>query len=228
MYKDSIYFAPQVSVERRDERNAMEGSSQVAAAFGIGVALAAAPGPVQAVVLSESVGGGVGRGLRAVAGVHLTFAALLVVLALGLSVASPHGVTLRALQVAGGALLLWLAWDGFRAAQPTVDDPGRRRRLSPAVRGMLAILLNPGGWLFLGAVASPLLATASQRSGTESALLAALALVLGAALGDVALAFAGGLGLRRAGSGIGRLVRLTLTMILAALGVWLIIRGAAP
>jgi threonine/homoserine/homoserine lactone efflux protein len=206
----------------------MDGSSQVAAAFVIGIALAAAPGPVQAVVLSESVSGGVGRGLRAVAGVHLTFAALLAALALGLSLVSPHGVILRALQVAGGVLLLWLAWDGFRPAERTDDDPGGRHRLPPAIRGMLAILLNPGGWLFLGAVASPLLATASQRSGTETALLAALALVLGAALGDVALAFAGGLGLRRAGAGIGRLVRMALAAILAALGVWLLIRGAAP
>jgi threonine/homoserine/homoserine lactone efflux protein len=206
----------------------MEGSSQVAAAFGIGVALAAAPGPVQAVVLSESVSGGVGRGLRAVAGVHLTFAVLLAALALGISLASPHGVVLRALQVAGGVLLLWLAWDGFRANPPTEDGPDGRRRLPPGVRGMLAILLNPGGWLFLGAVASPLLATASQRSGTETALLAALALVLGAALGDIALAFAGGLGLPRAGAGIGRLVRMTLASILAALGVWLLLRGAVP
>jgi threonine/homoserine/homoserine lactone efflux protein len=206
----------------------MNGSSQVAAAFGIGVALAAAPGPVQAVVLSESVWGGVGRGLQAVAGVHLTFAALLAVLALGLSVASPHGVALRALQVAGGVLLLWLAWDAFRATPATEDDRHGRRRLPPAVRGMLAILLNPGGWLFLGAVASPLLATASQRSGTETALLAALALVLGAALGDVALAFAGGLGLRRAGAGLGRAVRLSLGLVLAVLGMWLLIRGAVP
>jgi threonine/homoserine/homoserine lactone efflux protein len=206
----------------------MSGTSQVAAAFGIGVALAAAPGPVQAVVLSESVGGGVGRGLRAVAGVHVTFGALLAALALGLSVASPHGVALRSLQVAGGLLLVWLASDAFRSASETEGIPEGRGGLPPAIRGMLAILLNPGGWLFLGAVAAPLLATAAQRFGTGSAMLAALALVIGAAIGDVALAIVGGMGLRRAGAGIKRIVRLALAAILAALGIWLLVRGAFP
>jgi len=206
----------------------MDGGSPVAAAFGIGVALAAAPGPVQAVVLSESVRGGVGRGLRAVAGVHVTFGALLAMLALGLSVATPRGSVLRGLEVAGGLLLLWLAYDGIKTAPRAGPNPDEGRRVPPAVRGMLAILLNPGGWLFLGAVAAPLLATASQRSGTGNALVAAFALVVGAALGDVALAFAGGLGLRRANGNVGRIVRLALAAILAALGVWLIVRGAAP
>ena len=203
----------------------MNASSSVSAAFGIGIALAAAPGPVQAVVLAESVRGGVVRGLQAVAGVHATFGALLAVLALGLSVASPRGPVLRALEVAGGLLLVWLAADGIRSAPRAASDTDEARRLPPAVRGMLAIVLNPGGWLFLGAVASPLLATANHRAGVGGALLAALALVVGAALGDVALAFAGGFGLRRAGAGVGRTVQLVLAAILAALGVWLVVKG---
>jgi threonine/homoserine/homoserine lactone efflux protein len=202
-------------------------TSAVLAALGIGVALAAAPGPVQAVVLAEAVRGGLGRGLQAVAGVHATFGLLLVALAMGVSIARPHGVVLCALEMAGGALLVWLAFDGVRS-EPQGGTGEFRRRLHPAVRGSLSIVLNPGGWLFLGAVASPLLATASQRGGTGGAVLTALALVIGAALGDVALAFAGGWGLRRMKGGVSRTIRLGLALILGGFGVWLILRGAVP
>src|SRR5690349_14031584 len=100
--------------------------SHAAAGLGVGIALAGAPGPVQALLLAESVRGGVGRGFRAMAGANLTFALLLVCLALGLSVRPPTGVGLRALRVAGGALLLALAIDGFRARPLKAEAPERR------------------------------------------------------------------------------------------------------
>src|SRR5918992_357616 len=152
--------------------------SPVLAGLGLGLALAGAPGPVQAVLLAESVRGGMPRGFRAMAGASVTFGLLLVALALGLSVAPPGGPALRVLKVAGGALLLWLALDGFRsggAGRASSDHWA----LPPAARGALAVLLNPGGWLFLGAVASPLFASASRLGGTGSALVVAGALVTG-------------------------------------------------
>lgn len=206
----------------------MEAISPTVAALGIGIALAAAPGPVQAVVLTESVRGGIARGLRALAGVHVTFGLLLVSLALGLSVGPPHGLALRAMKVAGGLLLLWLAVDAIRSKGPSDQGVDARRALPPILRGALAIVLNPGAWVFLGAVASPLLVTATQRAGRGSALLTAVAMVVGAALGDLALALVGGLGLRRAGERVGGNVRLTLAVILAGLGVWFLLTGALP
>src|SRR5205807_2138831 len=133
--------------------------------FGIGVALAGAPGPVQAVLLSEAVRGGVARGLRALTGSTATFASPLMVLALGLSVARPSGAVLRILEMAGGALLLWLAVDGFRSRYDLESISGQPRGLHPTARGALAIVLNPGAWLFMGAVASPLLSTATRDEG---------------------------------------------------------------
>lgn len=209
----------------------MEAATSVSpamAALGIGVALAGAPGPVQAVLLAESLRGGVPRGLRALAGVHLTFGTLLICLALGFSLASPSGVVLRILKVAGGLLLLWLAADGLRAKGQTDQATIGRRDLPPSARGALAILLNPGGWLFLGAVASPLFLTASQHGGRGSALLAAVALVGGAALGDVVLVVLGGMGLSRASERVARAIRIILALVLTGLGVWLVISGALP
>jgi len=195
------------------------------AGLGVGVALAGAPGPVQAVLMAESVRGGIPRGLRALAGVHLTFGLLLVCLALGLSVAPPSGLALRILKVTGGALLLWLAVDGYRSGHQVDRSAADRRALPPAARGSLAIILNPGGWLFLGAVASPLLAAATQRGGTRDALLVAVAMVTGAAIGDGAVVLLGGVGVRRGGDRLGLWVGRVLATLLAALGLWLVISG---
>ena len=200
-------------------------ASPVLAALGLGVALASAPGPVQAVLLTEAVRGGVPRGVRALAGSSLTFATLLVVLALGLSVATPTGLVLRLLKIAGGLLLLWLAVDGFRSRYDVDQTTGERRTLPPAARGSLAIVLNPGGWLFLGAVASPLLASATRLGGRGSAVLAAVALALGAGLGDLGVVLLGGLGLRRAGGRVVLWTQRGLATLLAGLGIWLLVQG---
>jgi threonine/homoserine/homoserine lactone efflux protein len=198
--------------------------SPVWSGLSLGIALASAPGPVQAVLLGEAVQGGIARGFRALAGANLTFGLLLVALALGLSVAPPTGVVLRTLKIAGGALLLWLALEGFRSAGQPVGGSARRRTLPPAVRGALAVLLNPGAWLFLGAVASPVFAEATHAGGTEASLLAAVALMVGLALGDGAVVFLG-IGVRRAGERVGVWVRRILAGVLAAFGVWLIVSG---
>jgi threonine/homoserine/homoserine lactone efflux protein len=204
---------------------APEVTSPVLAAFGIGVALASAPGPVQAVLLTEAVRGGVPRGARALAGSSFTFGSLLLILALGLSVARPSGAMLRILKVAGGALLLWLAIDGVRSRYEVDRTSAGRRRLHPTTRGALAIVLNPGAWFFLAAVASPLLLSATRVGGRGSAVLAALALTIGAGIGDFGVVLLGGLGLRRAGERVILWTQRGLATLLAGLGVWLIVQG---
>jgi threonine/homoserine/homoserine lactone efflux protein len=195
------------------------------AGLGLGLALAGAPGPVQAVLMTEAVRGGLVRGFRAMAGANVTFGLLLVGLALGLSVAPPSGPALRVLKVAGGALLLALALDGFRS-RPEKDAPSATRRsLPPTARGALAVLLNPGAWVFLGTAATSLLAGADRLGGTASAVLVALALVVGLAVGDGTVVLLGGLGVRRAGERVKRWVRWILATVLAGLGMWLIVGG---
>jgi threonine/homoserine/homoserine lactone efflux protein len=203
------------------------------AGLSVGVALASAPGPVQAVLLAEAVSGGTQRGFRAQAGANLTFAVLLVCLAFGLSVAAPAGRPLAVLQAAGGALLLVLAFDGLRSARRPARDgqppgspvAGRRPRFPPAVRGVLAVIINPGSWLFLGAVAAPLFATAIRQAGTGGALLVALVMVIGTGSGDTAVVLIGGIGVRRAGQRVQRGVRRALAVVLAGLGGWFLIAG---
>jgi threonine/homoserine/homoserine lactone efflux protein len=198
---------------------------RAAAGLGVGLALASAPGPVQAVLMAESVRGGVARGFKAMAGASFTFGLLLVGLALGLSVAPPSGLALRILKMAGGALLVWLAVDGFRSGHEVAAAPMGRRSLPPAARGALAIILNPGGWVFLGTVASSLFAAATKFGGTGAAVVVAVALMIGLAIGDGTVVLLGGFGVRRAGERVRVVVRRLLATLLAGLGVWLFLSG---
>jgi len=202
-----------------------ETASPVLAAFGIGIALASAPGPVQAVLLAEAVRGGVRRGLRALAGSSSTFGSLLVLLALGLSVARPSGALLRTLKVTGGVLLLWLAVDALRSGYDVHGNPAEGRGLHPTARGVLAVVLNPGAWFFLAAVASPLLLSATRAGGRPTAVLAALALLVGTGLGDFGVILLAGIGLRRASQPIILWAQRVLATLLASLGIWLIVQG---
>lgn len=198
------------------------------AGFSLGIALAGAPGPVQAVLLAESVRGGISRGFRALAGASLTFSTLLFALALGLSVATPGPVPLRILQIGGGAFLIWLAFDSVRSGHRVDETPAGHRGIPPIARGSLAVLLNPGAWLFLGTVASPLFTEAARSAGRGGALLAAGALVVGLAIGDGAVVLLGGVGLRRAHRSVIVWTGHVLAALLAVVGLWLVIRGVGP
>ncbi len=208
----------------------MDGSlSPVMAGLGLGIALAGAPGPVQAVLLSEALRGGVGRGFVAMAGANLTLGALLLALALGVSLVVPGDPYLRVLKIAGGLFLLFLAFDGLRS-QPSLSN-AEHRGLPPMARGALAVVLNPPAWLFLATAASSLIASATATGGTRTALLAALALLLGVAAGDGTLVLTGGLGLRRLRAGgidVGHQIRRVLAIVLGVLGVLLAASALLP
>jgi len=206
----------------------VEGVSPVLAGFGIGLALAGAPGPVQAVLLAEAHRGGLSRGFRAMAGANLTFGLLLLGTLLGFPVTPPGSLVARILRVAGGLFLLWLAAAGFRSQDPIKASSPVRRASPPVLRGALAVLLNPGAWLFLGTVATSLLSTAAGNGHAGSALLAALALLIGVVIGDGALVVFGGLGLRRADARVGAWVRRSLAVMLGLLGLWLLAGGLIP
>jgi threonine/homoserine/homoserine lactone efflux protein len=193
--------------------------------LGLGIALAGAPGPVQAILLAEALRGGTGRGLRALLGANLTFGVLLLILALGYSFAVPNQAVLRILQVVGGLLLVFLGLDGLRSRDDATGTQrsGTRAELPPAARGALAVVLNPGAWLFLATAASSLVAAASQVGGRPAAVTAALALLAGVAAGDTTVVLAGGFGLRRAGSRAARWLRRALALVLVGLGAWLLL-----
>ena len=197
------------------------------AAFGIGIALGAAPGPIQAVLLSEAVRGGPARGIRALLGANAAFAVPLLALALGLSLAAPSEPALRFLKGCGGAFLLWLAVDGWRATSTAGGTRAAGPAMPPSARGAIAVALNPGVWLFLATVATSLLSAAYRAGGIGAAILVAAILLVSSAIVDFAVVFVGGLAVRRASRRIATFVHRASASLLALLGVWLLLSAAA-
>jgi threonine efflux protein len=199
-----------------------DGLTPILTGLGLGIALAGAPGPVQAILLAEALRGGPRRGFRAMAGATITLGTLLLALALGVSIAVPDELLLKILKVVGGAFIIYLGIDGYRSADRTLQESDRRE-MPAAARAALAVILNPPAWLFLATAASSLMVSATQAGGTQTAVLAALALLLGVSAGDGTLILAGGLGLRRARSEVGRAIRRGLAIVLAILGLSLLL-----
>ena len=199
-------------------------TAPVLAGFGIGLALGGAPGPVQAVLLSESLHG-LGRGFQALAGANLTFGFLLLASAAGLSQLVPAGPQLRVLALAGGAVLLWLAIDGLRTAARPIGGTAVGSTVPPFVRGATIVLLNPGGWLFLATVGTAIFASARQTGGPALAVISAVAMTSGLAAGDAGVVLLGGWGLRRARAGLRSWIQRGLAAMLGGFGCWLLVRA---
>jgi threonine/homoserine/homoserine lactone efflux protein len=195
-----------------------------AAAFGLGIALGTSPGPVQLLLFSESSRGGVGRGLRAMAGANGTFGAMLLLLALGLSSLEPGPGFLRIVRVIGGSFLVFLAVDALRESRTAEVNETERAARHPTVRGVIAVVVNPGAYVFLATTATALLADATDDGGRAIALLTALALLAGVSLMDSAMVVLGA-GAHRVSERSLRILGDALALGLGALGVWLVVRG---
>jgi threonine/homoserine/homoserine lactone efflux protein len=194
------------------------------AAFGLGVALGASPGPVQLLLFSEASRGGAGRGLRAMAGANATFGAMMLLLAAGLSSLEPGETFLRVVKVIGGAFLVFLAVDAIRESRrpQAVDHP--RGGLHPAVRGIVAVVLNPGVYVFLATTGTAVVASAVDEGGRGLAVVTVVALLLGVSLMDSAMVLLGA-GAHRVSERFLRILSDALAVAMGALGVWLVVRG---
>jgi threonine/homoserine/homoserine lactone efflux protein len=208
--------------------------SHAAPAFALGFGLGAAPGPVQLLILTQSARRGLGGGLRVMLGANVTLFAILVAIALGLSAVQPSDAALRVLQLVGGVVLLAIAVneartilaDGRAPDEATASAPDRR--LGPTSLGIVAVLLNPGAWLFFASTASAALAAASADAGRAGALVTATAMALGVSCSDLSFTILGSAGLRLFGARGLRWIRLGLCALLSLIGVaflWQGVRG---
>jgi threonine/homoserine/homoserine lactone efflux protein len=206
-------------------------SAHAGAAFALGFALGAAPGPVQLLILSETARRGLSGGLRVMIGANGTLFAVMVLLALGFSSLAPSETVLDALRVVGGAFLIYLGIDELlRLRRETGDDPPDAtggRTLGPTARGVVSVALNPGAWIFFATTASAVVANATADGGTSAALLAALAMTLGVSVSDLTFTVLGSGGRRVLGDRGLRWVRAALSVGLAAIGVAFVLQGLA-
>ena len=197
------------------------------AAFAFGFALGAAPGPVQLLILTQTARRGLRGGLLVMLGANLTLLAILVALAVGLSAAEPSATALRVLRIAGGIVLVGIAANELRTLvagdDRTVETPDRR--WDPTVIGIVAVLLNPGAWLFFATTASSVLATVAARDDRTAAVVTAVLIAVGVSASDLLFSVLGSGGRRLVGETWLVRIRGLLAVALAALGVLFVWQG---
>jgi len=138
--------------------------------LGLGFSASASPGPFQAFLLQGAARAGPRRAL------HLALVPLVsdpvVILTCLVALASLPPGFVRALQAAGGALLVWLGAGGVRELlrPPLVAA----HQAPPAARGfwraVLVNLTNPNVWIFWSLVGGPILAGAMRQSAVAAPL----------------------------------------------------------
>jgi threonine/homoserine/homoserine lactone efflux protein len=139
------------------------------------VAMAATPGPSNALLTTTGATLGLRRGLPCLLGVGLGMASMMFVVAFGLgSVILDHPAALAAIRWCGVAFLLWLAWR-IATAPPGAATAARPLGLLGAAAFQW---VNPKAWL---ACASATAAFLDRRSGSAAAQSAAIALLFLAA-----------------------------------------------
>jgi threonine/homoserine/homoserine lactone efflux protein len=134
----------------------------------LGLSAAAAPGPLQAYLLAQSVRNGAARTAPVACVPVVTDPPLIAVVLLVLA-QLPAGF-LRALGILGGVVVLWLGAGALRAAwaPPAATSTGAP---PPAgfVRGLLVNFTNPNAWIWWSTAAGPILVSAWHASPLSAA-----------------------------------------------------------
>jgi threonine/homoserine/homoserine lactone efflux protein len=151
---------------------------------------------------------------------------MLALVAAGLSSIEPSDAFLRIVKVVGGAFLLWLAFDALRESRRPHREEAPRPTLHPSIRGMVAVLANPGVYVFLATTGAAVAAGAVKDGGRPLAFVTVLALLAGVSAIDSGMVFLGA-GAHRVSERLLRVLASVLAFALAALGLWLILQGLA-
>jgi threonine/homoserine/homoserine lactone efflux protein len=99
-----------------------------------------------------------------------------------------------------------------------------RGGLHPSVRGIVAVLLNPGVYVFLATTGTAVVSSAVNEGGRGLAIVTVVALLLGVSLMDSAMVVLGA-GAHRVSERFLRILGDVLAAAMGVLGVWLIVRG---
>ncbi len=160
------------------------------------------------------------------AGANATFGVMLVLLAAGLSSIEPGQTFLSVVRVIGGGFLVFLALDALRENRRPQGVDAPPGGLHPAVRGVVAVLLNPGAYVFLATTGAAVVADAAHDGGRALAFLTVAGLLAGVSLMDSSMVLLG-TGAHRVNERVLRIIGDVLALALGALGVWLIVQGFA-
>lgn len=130
----------------------IESISFLSAGLLLGLSGGLSPGPLLALVASETLHHGVHAGISVALAPLLTDLPIILAAVLLLRPLADHNVPLMVIHLGGGLYLAWLGMQGlrFRGADLAPVDPAGALR-----RGMIANFLNPSPYLFWLAVGAP-------------------------------------------------------------------------
>jgi len=189
----------------------------------LGFSAAASPGPFQAFLFAQAARLGVRRTIPLTLAPLLSDVPIVAVILLALARVPPG--FLRALEVAGGAFLLWLAWGSLRIPGETRggNAPAGEGGRGAFLRAVLVNAAGPGPWIFWSTVCGPILAEAWRASPplAISFLLGFYGMLVG---GKAALVVAFGMA-GRIGPGTARGLGLASALAMAGMGVLQLWRG---
>jgi len=132
----------------------------------LGLSGGLAPGPLTALVISQTLRFGVREGMLVATAPILTDGPLVLAAGFLVSAATEMNGVLGALSILGACVVSWLAWDAFRAEIPTLDQSEEPRSLSKSIA---VNLVNPHPYIFWFLVGGPLVARAMHSGTTELA-----------------------------------------------------------
>ncbi len=188
----------------------------------LGFSAAATPGPFQAYLLAQSARNGAARTLP-VALVPLVSDPPVIAIVLAVLAQMPEGL-LRGLQIAGGAVAIWLGAGAIRAAARGAGASPEGAAPRGFVRAVAVNFTNPNAWLFWSVLGGPILADAWRASPPRAlAFLAGFYLLLVG--GNAAFVLLAGRAIRL-GPRFARGLAAASGVALLAFGAWQIGRGA--
>jgi threonine/homoserine/homoserine lactone efflux protein len=136
--------------------------------FGLSAGLA--PGPLLALVISQTLRHGPGQGVRVAMAPLITDVPIVVVSVLLVGVVAGSSGPLAVISLGGAAFVSWLAWETWRAQPPGEVASGTT---APAprswTRGAAVNTLSPHPWLFWIAVGAPTVLAAYATAGLPAA-----------------------------------------------------------
>ena len=152
-------------------------------AYAMGFSVASMPGPILALITTETLRRGAWSGAQTALAPMCVDACVMLPLVMALQSSIPSGTGAVAVGVAGGGFLSWLGLQSFRAGSAVAVPDGRRgpRRVPPFLKSVLTHLMNPYAYIFWGTVGFAFVREGFEAQGIQGALSFPAGFWLGAA-----------------------------------------------
>jgi len=198
--------------------------------FAMGFSIASMPGPIMALIATETLRRGARSGAQAAIAPVCVDAVIMLPLVVLLHASIPSGFAAVAIGVAGGLFLVWLGVQSLRAG--SVDTRGWMKSdlatgLPSFTKGVLTHLMNPYPYVFWGTVGLAFVRQGFQTSGITGALHFPLGFWLGASSFNFLVVYIVIRGRRMLPAGAEPYFHLFSGLLLMTAGVFLIISVVA-